>query len=172
MPYPGHSLRQWSYSSAEKQSVYSTAHSRLGPVGRILPFCRDAVGVFNSAQPIGACWENLTLLQRSSRYIQQPTADWGLLGESYPSAEMQSVYSTAPSRLGLVGRILPFCRDAVGVFYSPQPIGACWENLTLLQRSSRCIQQPTADWGLLGESYPSAEMQSVYSTAPADRAIF
>ena len=53
-------------------------------------------------------------------------------GVSYPSAEKQSVYSTAPGdwatghslERGWGGLLL--CRDAVGIFYSPQP--ADWAN--------------------------------------------
>ena len=47
--------------------------------------------------------------------------------------------------------------------------------LSFLPRCSRCIRQPqlTRATGLsLGESYPSAEMQSVYSAAPADWATW
>ena len=49
-----------------------------------------------------------------------------LLGDSY-SAKMQSVYSTAPANWdtghSLVRRVLPLCRDAVSVFYSPNRLG-------------------------------------------------
>ena len=48
----------------------------------------------------------------------------------------------------LVGGVLPICRYAVGVFYSPRRLGR-----------------------LFGVgSYPSADVQSVYSTAPVDLA--
>ena len=94
-----------------------------------------------------------------------------------------------------VGGVLPICRDAVGVFYSP----ANWINsrrgsFTFLQRCCWCILQPQPPWsihvgGVLpfcrdavgvfyspnrldqftsGEFYPSAEMQSAYFTAPAN----
>ena len=97
---------------------------------------------------------------------------------SYPSAEMQSMYSTAPaeratghsSGRGLTllprcsrcflqpqlnepqdirpGEVLPFCRDSVDVFYSPNRMG----HRTHIGE----------------ESYPSAEIQSIYSTVPAE----
>ena len=169
MSYPGHLLGE-SYPFAEIQSVYSTASANwatrwghlipllrcswcilqpqpTGPlVGSVLPICWDAVGVFYSPSQLGH-----------------------LLGASYPFAEMQFVYSTASAnwatRWGsltplqrcsqyilqpqltrpLVGGVLPLCWDAVGVFYSPSQLGHS-----------------------LGESYPFAEMQSVYSTAPAN----
>ena len=104
-----------------------------------------------------------------------------LLREFYSSAEMQLVYSTTlsdwalketrqeslipllrcsrcilqplstmPSRT-LAGRVLSLCKDAVGVFYNPSRLGHRGHSL--------------------GESYPSAEMQSVYSTALVDYAI-
>ena len=168
------SLLGESYPSAEMQSMYSTAPSdwtlcwgSLTPlqrcsqcilqpqatglfVGGVLPLCRDAVNVFYSPKRLDS-----------------------LLGESYPSAEMQSMYSTAPSDWTLcwgsltplqrcsqcilqpqatglfVGGVLPLCRDAVNVFYSPKRLDS-----------------------LLGESYPSAEMQSVYSTAPTNLATY
>ena len=112
----------------------------------VLPFCRDAIGVFYSPSQLG----------HSS-------------GESYHSAEMWSVYCTAPdewaTRWGslttlqrcnqcivqphptgpLVGGVLPLCRDVIGVFYSPRRMGHA-----------------------LGESYHSAEIQSVYCTAPSN----
>ena len=119
-------------------------------VGGALPLCRDTVGVFYSPSRLGQpCWGSLTPLQICSQYILQPRPIWPvLLGEPYPSSEMQSVYSTAPADLaGLVGGALPICRYASGVFYSPSQLGQSW-------------------W----EAYPSAEMQSVYSTAPACKA--
>ena len=97
---------------------------------------------------------------------------------SYPSAEMQSMYSTAPaeratghsSGKGLIpllifsrcllqpqpngpqdirpGGVLPFCRDAVDVFYSPS-----W-------MSHRTFVQE--------RSYPFAEIQSMYSIVPTE----
>ena len=85
---------------------------------------------------------------------------------------MQSVYSAAPTDWALVGSgltplqrcsrcilqpqptgpslevVLLLCRDAVGVFCSPNRLGPRWK------------------W-----SYSFAEMQSVYSTAPTDWAL-
>ena len=117
-------------------------------VGGVLLLCRDAVGVFYN-----------------------PSRQSHSLGESYPSAVKQSVYSATPAdratRWGsltplpwnsrcilqlqptepLVGGVLPLCRETVGVFCNPS-------------RQSHS----------LGESYPSAVKQSVYSATPADRA--
>ena len=42
---------------------------------------------------------------------------------SYPSVEIQSVYSTAPSDWALDEGVLPLCRDAVSIFYSPYRLG-------------------------------------------------
>ena len=94
-----------------------------------------------------------------------------LLGGSYLSAEMQSVYSTAPADKALIGGVLPLCRDAVSVFYSPGRQGPHWRSLTPLQRCRQCILQPQTTGLLLEESYLSTEMQLVYFTAPADWAL-
>ena len=94
--------------SAEMQLVYSAAPANLATktlIGKVLPLCRDAVGVFCSPSQLGhqdTHWESLT-----------------------PSAEMQLVYSAAPANLAtktLIGRVLPLCRDAVGVFCSPSQL--------------------------------------------------
>ena len=122
----------------------------LSLVGMVLFLCRDVVGLFNSPSQLNSHW-------------------WGW---SYSSAEMQSVYSTAPANwtliggdgliplqrcsrciqhpqpieLSLVGMVLFLCRDAVGIFNIPSQLNSHW-------------------WGW---SYSSAEMQSVYSTSPAN----
>ena len=120
------------------------------PLVEGLPLCREKVGVFNSPNRLGHSLER----------------------ESYPWAEMQSMYSTAPTdwatrwrgslTLGqrcsrcilqpqptgpLVGEgVLPLGRDAVDVFYSPNQLGHSLER----------------------GSYPWAGMQSVYTTALVD----
>ena len=103
-------------------------------------------------------------------------------------------------------RVLPFCRDAIRVFYSLSRIAhwnTNWESVSPLQRCIRGIlQHPQANWATrtltggvlllcrdafgvfysphlqpnwlpgysLEESYPPAEMQSVYFTAPPNPA--
>ena len=158
------------YPSAEMQSVYTTTQAnwairggRLTPLQRCswcilplkptglfvvgdLPLCRDAVGVYYHSSQLGYSW-------------------W----ETYPSAEVQLVYTTTqanwairggrltplqrcswcilplkPTGLFVVGD-LPLCRDAVGVYYHSSQLGYSW-------------------W----ETYPSAEVQLVYSARPAD----
>ena len=80
-------------------------------------------------------------------------ATWRSLGKSYPSTEMQSVYSTAPNDWAtwrpLEKSYTPTDMQSV---YSTAP--AVW-----------------ATWHSLGESYSSAEMHSLYSVASADWAI-
>ena len=139
--------RWWSVTHLQRCSQCILQLQSTGPLVRgVLPLCRDAVSVFYNSNRLDH-----------------------LYGVSYPSAEMQSVYSTTPidwttctgsltplqrcsqcilqlqSTGPLVRGVLPLCRDAVSVFYN----------------SNRLDH-------LYGESYPSAEMQSVYSTAPAD----
>ena len=107
-----------SYSSAEVQSVYFTAPVDW-PTGHTL----------EKSYPSG---------EMQSVYCTAPT-DWATghsLGESYPSGEMQSVYPTAPAdwTTGNCWGVLPLCRDAVGVFYSPIQL----DHITLVGRCSWC----------------------------------
>ena len=116
----------------------------------VLPLFRDAIGLFYSPSRLSH----------------------SLAVGSYPSSEMLSVYSTAPADWAtrwqwgltplprcyrsilqpqptepLVGSgVLPLFRDAIGLFYSPSRLSH----------------------SLAVGSYPSSEMLSVYSTAPAD----
>ena len=60
------------------------------------------------------------------------------------SVALRSIQFSISTQFRFVwGGVLLFCRNAVGVFYSPRQVGHS-----------------------LGKSYSSAEMQSVYSTAP------
>ena len=54
--------------------------------------------------------------------------------------------------------ILLLCREAVGVFYSPSRVG----------QPSDCFMSYPGHWLGRRRTYPSAEMQSVYSTAPVE----
>ena len=91
--------------------------------GGFLPLCRDAVDIFY----------NLSRLGHS-------------IGDSYPCAEMQLVYSTAPAD------------------WATQ-----WGILTSLKRCSRCVLQPQPTGPHSeGDSYHWGEMQLVYSVALAD----
>ena len=152
-------VRGWSNSSAERQSVYSVTQAGLGYRG--------------------TRWGSLTPLQRCSQCILQPKPT-GLpehsLGESYPFAEMQSVYSATQADWAtgaLVGGVLPLCRDAVSVFCNPSRLGyrsTRWGSLTLCRDAVSVFCNPSrlgyrgTCWG---ESYPFAEMQSVYSATQA-----
>ena len=160
-----------SYPSAKIQSVYSTAPMDWALLGEVLPLCRDAVGVFYNHNKLGPHWGSLTPLQRFSRCILQPQQTKPSLGKSHPSAQMQSVYSTTTTNSALTGEVLPLCRDSVGVFYSHNRLSPPWVSLTPQLRCSRCILQPQQTRPSLGKSYPSAKIQSVYSTAPMDWAL-
>ena len=90
---------------------------------------------------------NFTPLQRCSQCILQLQPTGPLVGGGpYPSAEMQSVYSTTPSNWA-----------------------TRWRGLISLERCNRCILQLQRTgpivWGMF---YFSAEMQSIYSTTPAN----
>ena len=146
LSYPGQSLRD-SNPSAEKQSVYSIAPadwtSRPGNNGK--------GGVLRIPQS-----SSLTEASLSDRSLSYPGQS---LRDSNPSAEKQSVYSIAPadwtSRPGNNGK--------GGVLRIPQS-----SSITEASPSDCSLSYPGQS---LRESNPSAEKQSVYSTAPADWAI-
>ena len=134
----------------------------------LLFLCRDAVGLFLSPNQLGHTrYGSLIPLQRCSRCIRksQPTGSHSLW-DSYPSAEMQSVYSLVPTNwVTLAMGLLSLCSDAVGLFLSPNQLGHTrYGSLIPLQRCSRSIRksQPTGSHSLW-DFYHSAEMQSVYS---------
>ena len=95
----------------------------------VLPFWRGAVGVF----------------YKPRRLSHRAFIFWD---GSYPSAEIQSVYSTAPADWASghsLGEVFLLCRDTVGVFNNlsrPGRRALIGRGLTLLQRCSRCILQP------------------------------
>ena len=93
---------------------------------------------------------------------------------SYLSAEMKLVCSTTPADWATRWEgVLPFCRDAICVFYGPSRLGlSLGRNLTFLKRCSVSILQPLVTGPLVEkECYLSAEMQLVYSTVPAEWAL-
>ena len=152
-----------------------------------------------------------------SVYSTAPAADLAtghslVAGGSYPSAEVQSVYSTAPAADLATGHslvaggliplprcsrcilqpqqptwpqdtrwwegVLSLCRGAVGVFYSPssrlghRTLVGGRGSYPFAEVQSVYSTAPAADLAtghslVAGGSYPSAEVQSVYSTAPA-----
>ena len=141
---------------------YSTAESRRG-VSSL--FCREAffcprrwdshiqdtyLGSLTSLQRCGCC----ILLPRATGpssaemqpvYSTAPT-DWVIVGGvSYPSAEKHSAAltdGTVISRI-LIWGVLPLCKDAVAVFSCLGRLGP------LLQRCNRCILQPQLIGSLL-----------------------
>ena len=143
-----------SYPSAEMQSVYSTAPADWAT--------RRSLG------------ESYPSAETQSVY-STALADWATrpsLGESYPSAETQSVYSIAPADWATrhPWGVLPFCREAVDVFYSPRGLSHktlvggvlpfCREAVGVFYSPGRLSHKSP-----VGESYPFAEMQSVYFIA-------
>ena len=126
--------------------------------GGVLPLCRDVVGVFCTLSRLG----HRTFLgegSNSSAEMQSvysaAQADWATghsLGEGLTSLQRCSRCILQPQPTEpldiLWGRVLPLCRDVVGVFCTLSRLG---------QRTF-----------LGGGSNSSAEMQSVYSAALAD----
>ena len=112
----------------------------------ILPLCRDTVGVFYSP-----------------RWLDNS------LGKSYSSAEMQSVYSTAPGYWATLWGSLPPLLRCSRCILQPHVIGQLFrEVLSLCWDAVGVFDSPRLLGNSLGKSSPSAEMQSVYSTAPGD----
>ena len=158
------------------QLVYSTASANLTNrtlVEGVLLLSRYVVGIFYCLSQLDhqdTCWGSLSPQQRCSLYILQPQPTWPpghLLTESYSSAEMQLVYSTASANLTtrtLVEGVLVLSRDVVGIFYSLSQLDhqdTCWRSLTPQQGCSWYILQPQPTWPpghLSRESYSSAEM--------------
>ena len=152
-------------------------------IGEVLPLCKDAVGVFYSPADwatghlLGGSYPSAIGVFYSLNWLDHRSL---FRGGSYPSAEMQSVYFTASIDLttghslgqGVTplqrcnrcilqpqltwpqgtrwGSVSPLCRDAIGVFSSP----------------NRLDHRALVGAG----SHTSAEIKSVYSIAPADRA--
>ena len=154
--------------------------------GGVLPLCRNVVGVFCSPSRLGHRTHFGGVLPSAvmqSVYFEA-LVDWAtghLSEESYPSAAMQSVYSAALTDWAtghtLGGGVLSLCRNAVGVFWSPSRLGhrtlILGESYPSAEMQSVYSTVP-AEWATgysLGESYPSTEMQSVYSAAPANWVI-
>ena len=123
------------------QSVYSAAPANWALSWRVLFLCWDAVGIFCCPNRLGPHLESPTPMQRCSRCIQQPLATGPTVCESYSSAEMQSVYSAAPTGWALSLGVLFFCRDAVSIFCSPKQLGPQFGSLIPLQTCSQCILQ-------------------------------
>ena len=179
-----------SFPSAVMQLVYSAAPADWASeysLGEFVPLCSDAVGPFWFPSLLGLRTLTggvLTPLQRCSWSIlmPQPTVPQNIhWGSSYPSSVMQLVYSYAPSDWASehsLRELFPLCSDAVGLFCSPSRLGLrilIGGVLTPLQRCSWSIliPQPTGPQNThWGSSYPSAEMQLIYSNAPADWACF
>ena len=70
----------------------------------------------------------------------------------------------------LVGGVLPLCREAVCVFYSPSLMSPRWRSLPLCRNIVGVFYGPSR-LSIRWQSYSSAEMHSVCSTAPADWAL-
>ena len=165
MSHGPHFGRGRSCSYTEIQSVYSTVKPN-GP--------QDTHGGEGGLTPLQRCnqcilqlqpnelqatlwWGGVLLLCRDAVGLFYNQAEWAtshrpLFGVgSYSFAEMQSVYSTEPAE---------WTTDH-----------SLWGGLTHLQRCSQCILQPSRMGHrtlVVGSSYSFAEIQSVYSTAPAD----
>ena len=160
-----------SYPSGAMQSVYAATPAYWISRWGVLPLWSDAVGVSCNPSLLDLSLRSLTPLKRCSRCILQLQPTGPLVGESYPSGAMQSVYAATPAYWISRWGVLPLWSDAVGVCCNPSLLDLSLRSLTPLKRCSRCILQLQPTGPLVGESYPSGAMQSVYSATPADWAI-
>ena len=182
------------YLSAEMQSVYSTS-----PID-----WASRLRIFTSLQKCSWCilhpkwtgpvvWGFLPLGRNAVGVFYIPSGQGHSFEDSYPSAEMQLVYSTSQmdwaSRLRIftslqrcsrcilhpqwtgpvVWGFLPLGKNAVGVFYIPNRLGQSFEDFYLSAEMQSVYSTSPIDWASrLVDFYLSAEMQSVYSTSPMD----
>ena len=110
MLYPGHSWR--SLTLLQRSSCYILQSQPAGPlIGGFLPFCREAVGVFYSPNPLGHSLER-----------------------SYPSAEKQLVHSTTPTNLASRWRILTLLQRSSWCILRPQPTG----RRRMIRKTTKC----------------------------------
>ena len=155
---------------------------------QVLSLCRNAVGVFKGSPDVAVKYRthvegSLIPLQECSRCIQRITRRGCQVQDtcgrkSYPFAGMQSVYSKdQPTTLSYKRNpwkeVLSLCRNAVGVFKGSADEVVIHRThveaiLIPLQECSRCIQKISRRGCHIQDtrwmkSYPSAEIQSVYS---------
>ena len=127
--------------------------------GVVSSLCRDLVSVFLQFQLTGLprtliagvlplCWHTVSVFCSPSWLGHLGPS----LGVSFPLWRNAVSVFCSPSWLGpsraLIGWVLPLCRDAISGFCSPSWLGHPGHSL--------------------GVSFPSEEMQSVYSAVPAD----
>ena len=113
----GHSLTEC-YPLAEMQSVYSAAPAN---------WAKDLIKCYGSrpSGPVSDSNEKVLCIPQSSSITG--TWSWDCL-VSYPGHLLEGV--------------LPLCRDAIGILYSPSRLGYLLGNFTPLQRCRSCILQP------------------------------
>ena len=118
----------------EKQSVYSTAPADWATrhlLGESCPLQRSSRCILQPqpTEPQDTCWGSLALCREAVGVFYSPsrlshrTLVWGVL----PSAEKQSVYSTAPADWAtghLLGESCPLQRS-IRCILQPQPTGQC-----------------------------------------------
>ena len=96
-----------------------------GPLfGRVLPFCREAVDVFLDPSQLSLwLWWSYSSVEMQSVYSTAP-ADWATRWRSLTFLQRCSrcILQLQPTGQ-LVGGVLPFCRDAVGVYYCLSRLG-------------------------------------------------
>ena len=143
-------------------SLFSIAPRTL--VGGVLPLGRDAVSEFYNPNQLGrGClesyqdirWGVLLLNLDAVCVFYSQNRPGHSLGWGLTPLQRSSRCILQPQPTGLFdGRVLPLCREAVGIFYSPSRLG--WDSSVSHTGHS------------LRESSRSTEMQSVHFTLPTD----
>ena len=165
----GHSLKK-SYSTAEKQLVYSAAPANWATHWRSLTPLQRSSWCILQPQPIGPLIEGVLLLCREAFGVFCSPSQLGhSLKESYSSAVKQLVYSAAPANWATHWRSLTPLQWSSWCILQPQPIGPLIDGVLLLCREAVGVFCSPSQLGhSLKESYSSAEKQLVYSAAPAN----
>ena len=155
-----------SYSTAEMQSVYSTVPADKAnghSLEEVLALCRDAVGVFYSISQLS----HRTLVRVVFLLLCRDA-----IGVFYSPSQL--------SHRTLVRVVfLLLCRDAIGVFYRPSQLShrtlvrvvfllLCRDAIGVFYSPSQLSHRTLVGVFFF---YSSAEMQSLYSTAPTNWVI-
>ena len=142
------------------------SRSRVDHVRGVLPLSRLQL-VYSTAEAEWTTFEESYLSADYSWCILQPKPS-GPRSRSLTSQQNTVGVFYSRSRVDRVWGFLPLCRDAVGLFYSPSRVVHIRGVLPLCRDAVGVFYSLSWLGWLLGESYPSTEMQLVYSTVPDD----
>ena len=116
-----------------------------------------SVSYSGNSSRLGSCRESLTPLQKCSRCVLQPQPTGFLLGKSYPSTKMQSLYSAASADWALGGKVLPYLSKEMQSVYSTAPPLAGWTRTHIWVRDQAhiALSEPMSSTDKQGSSLDS-----------------